>query len=203
MKDKLQVIEGGQSEEGRQPADLTDDELMLLAEKRPDLFEILVARHQSLVLAYATRFIGSRPLAEEVTQEVFLTLWVERKRYRPRGKLRSYLLTIAINRCRAALRKRRSEDKKVSEMRSHGDDSDDPSAIEQLLRREHARQVQQLLLGLSERYREALVLRFCSDLSYDEMAAVTGKPEGTLKALVSRGLKQLHRQLYLHGRTRK
>ena len=54
----------------------------------------LVLRHQALVLGYVTRYLGDRQLAREATQEVFLSLWQERARYKPSGRFRGFISRI-------------------------------------------------------------------------------------------------------------
>jgi RNA polymerase sigma-70 factor (ECF subfamily) len=59
------------------------------------------------------------------------------------------------------------------------------------IRRDGARRWATLLATLPDRYRTPVVLRHVDGLSYDEMATVLGRPEGTIKAQVHRGLAQL------------
>ena len=109
MDSGLKIIQGGQPQALE---DLSDDELMLLAAAdRKAPLGVLIDRHQPVVLGFSTRFLGDHAAAEDVTQEVFLTLWAERRRYEPRGRLRSYLLTLAVNRCRTTIRQRRTSER--------------------------------------------------------------------------------------------
>ena len=193
---RLRIVEGSVPE-GIE--DLADDQLMLLLNRvsqKERAFEALIHRHQRLVLAYATRFLGDRSLAREVTQEVFLTVWTERESYRPSGRFRAYLMTIAFNRCQIVARQRGTARRKQPELESRGEPRDPADApIERLLESERAAQVRAVLLDIDERKRAALILRFCDELSYEEIAAVTGQPRGTVKAQVSRGLKRLREML--------
>jgi RNA polymerase sigma-70 factor (ECF subfamily) len=185
---RLEVVAGGIS---GALEELSDDQLMLLLERQERSFEVLVRRHQPLVLAYATRFLGDRDLAREITQEVFLTLWAERRTYSPQGKFRSYLLTLAVNRCRSLGRRRQVARRQQPLLQSGAAQLNSALPIDELLEAERASLVQARLQAIEEPYREVLLLRFCGAMSYQEMASVTGKPEGTLKSLVSRGLKHL------------
>jgi RNA polymerase sigma-70 factor (ECF subfamily) len=196
-KGKLRIVE--ESTPDGEIESLADDQLMLLlnhASHQEQAFDVLIKRHQQLVLAYATRFLGDRSLAREVTQEVFLTVWTERESYEPRGRFRSYLMTIAFNRCQIVARQRGTARRKQPELESRGEQPEAPDApIEKLLESERAAQVRAVLLELDDRKRAALILRFCDELSYEEIAAVTGQPQGTVKAQVSRGLKRLREML--------
>ena len=72
-------------------------------------FRRVVRRHQKRVLAYCLRMLGDSSHAQDTAQDVFLTLWREREKYRERGKLEFYLLGIARLRCLALLKKLRAQ----------------------------------------------------------------------------------------------
>ncbi len=108
----LKLLKSGELLDG---ADLEDDDLMLLCRQdRHDAFEVLVQRHEALAFGLATRFLGDRSLGRDVAQDVFLSIWAERERYRPRGRFRSYLVSVTLNRCRHLARQRGSHKRKVS-----------------------------------------------------------------------------------------
>ena len=188
MRPKLKVLAGGAVGE---LDGLSDDQLMLLLSREERSFEVLVRRHQPLVLAFAARFLGDHSVAREITQEAFLTLWTERSTYSPQGKFRSYLLALTANRCKSAGRRRQVARRQQPSVQSQSAQVASVLPLDELLEAERASLVRTKLQTLEEPYREALLLRFCSGLSYREIASVTGKPAGTIKSLVSRGLKHL------------
>ena len=190
---------------------LGDDELMLLvkrAETGPryrEAFDVLVRRHQRLVLTYADRYLGERDRALDVAQESFVTLWEGRHDYRPEGRFRSYLLAIAHNRCRERSRHERGQQRRADALRvrgggagsepaTGGEDADD-APLSALLERERAAEVRRRLAELDDKTRQVLVLRFANELSYEEIAEVTRGRVGTLKSRVSRGLAKLRDRL--------
>jgi RNA polymerase sigma-70 factor, ECF subfamily len=174
-------------------AGLADDDLMLLSRQgRRDAFEVLVARHTRLVLGTAIRFLGDRATGREVAQDVFLMLWSERERYVPKQKLKSLLITMTFNRCRALSRQRKNDRKKSETLAMLDHDVSDPATpLEQLLEQNRAAIVRAELTRLPEPVREILILRFAQDLSVQEIAEVTDKPVGTIKSHLFRGLKKL------------
>jgi RNA polymerase sigma factor (sigma-70 family) len=201
MRPELKVLPGG---EGRELEGLSDDQLMLLLERDKRSFEVLVRRHQPLVLAYVRRFLADPSMAGDITQEVFLTVWKDRSNYSTEGRFRNYLLTLTINRCRSAGRRRQVARRQQPVIESQAAQVEAALPLDELLQAERASSVRIKLQRLEEPYREALLLRFCSGMSYQELllrfcsgmsyqeiAAVTNKPEGTVKSLVYRGLKQL------------
>src|SRR4051794_21147026 len=86
---------------------LADEDLMPLVErKQPDAFEILYDRHGGAAYSLAYRIVGDRAVAEEVTQEAFLSAWRSGARYdRARGSVRTWLLGVVRNRAIDVLRR--------------------------------------------------------------------------------------------------
>jgi RNA polymerase sigma-70 factor (ECF subfamily) len=62
-------------------------------------FELLVHRHQRSILNFIFRFMGNRPDAEDLTQEVFLKIWKAAGTYRPEAKFTTWMYRIATNLC--------------------------------------------------------------------------------------------------------
>jgi RNA polymerase sigma-70 factor (ECF subfamily) len=193
----LRALKGGMA--AAEMTDLSDDDLMLLVRTGIEAaFEILIRRHQGVVLAYAIRFLGDRSLARETTQEVFLALWTERERYQAMGRFRSYLLMVTHHRCQALARTQRYD-----QARRHGAQEEaealgargPETPLDQLLEASRRSELGRLLGELDEGTRAALILRYVNELGYEEMARVTGRPEGTLKAQVCRGLRRLHERV--------
>ena len=179
-------------------AGLSDDDLMLLSRQdRHDGFEILVERHQTFVYALAARFLGDRTLGRDVAQDVFLSIWAERERYKARGRFKSYLVSVTLNRCRHLARQRGSHQRKATglgrEHRGQRPAADLP--LEEVLEMERARELHGVLAELPEKLRLALILRYVNGLALREIASLTRQPTGTVKSHVFRGLKRLHQKL--------
>ncbi len=154
-------------------------------------FSTLVKVHQQRIIAYCLRFLGERELAEDAAQEVFLTAWKERRRYRDQGTFDRYLLTIARNRCLALHKKRRSgwalatryADLRATVQRA---DEFEPMVILEL---------ETALAKLSLKHRDLIVLRYLEGLSLDEIGEVTGLRAGTIKSRLNRGVASLRKEL--------
>lgn len=189
------------------------DDTDLAARLAADLdgtFELLVTAHLDACHAVALRITGSRADAEEVAQDVFVRAHralstYDRDRIRAL-RLRPWLATIAANLARN--RRRRASDRapalSLSVVGGRSGAAPDAASVAALERadllgsapsaetlvterldREHWAG---LLAGLPDRYRVPLVLRYVADLSFLEMSDALGRPEGTLKAQVHRGL---------------
>lgn len=179
-------------------ADIRDDDLMALAKTgRQQAFEVLVKRYQSFVCALATRYLGNRATGGDVAQDVFLALWAERGRYTPRGKFRSYLVSVTLHRCHTVARKTKTQEAhaRLERPEEHIDASEPDLPLQKLVERENSREVRKALTRIPHKHRQVLILRFTQDLSLEEISDATGFPLGTVKSHLFRGLKRLARLL--------
>lgn len=161
----------------------------LLAADLDDSFERLVRAHVDRLFSIALRILGDRRDAEEAAQDALV------RAYRALGdydadrirelRLRPWLTTIVVNVCRNRTRVRRVPTTEL------GFDPGDEPAVDPLARRDARDAWAALLLTLPPAQRTAIVLRHVDGLSYAEMSAALGRPEGTLKAQVHRGLAAL------------
>ena len=157
-----------------------------------DAYGILVDRYQGRFARFATRMLGSREDAEEAMQDAFLRAYQALGRYRDRERFDSWLYRILVNRCRSILAKRR---RRVALDRAVDEDPAPPPDTE-LVERDHAAR---LVHRLPEEQREVFLLHFVDDLSYEEIAAITGVGASALRMRVKRGLDQLRRLLEERG----
>ena len=180
-------------------ANLTAD----LAADLDAAFEPLVLAHQDRLYTIALRLLGDPRDAEEVAQDAFVRAYRAIATY-PRERildlqLRPWLTTIVVNLCRNRGRRRTPTLVPIDMPSSSGGDGPAPSdslpAVDPAgsphdaaIRRESARTWVVLVAALPDRYRTPIVLRHVDGLSYNEMSAVLGRPEGTIKAQVHRGL---------------
>jgi RNA polymerase sigma-70 factor (ECF subfamily) len=154
-----------------------------------EAFSLLYRRWQGPVYRYALRMSGSPPLAEDVTQEVFMALLRRSDGYDPsRGELSSYLHGIARNMARRRLERERGLQPLADQA-----GRDDPMA--DLARRERADLVWDGILTLPLHYREAVVLCDLQGLSYEEAASALGCAVGTVRSRLHRGREQLAQRL--------
>jgi RNA polymerase sigma-70 factor (ECF subfamily) len=162
-------------------------------------FPRLVELHQHRLYSIALRVLGNPHDAEEVAQDAFVRAYRALATYEPQRiralELRPWLATIVVNLCRNRLRRRRPVTVTIDPGEPGAPDPPapdprgDPHAA--AVRRETRRRWAAILAQLPERYRTPVVLRHVDGLSYEEMARVLGRPQGTIKAQVHRGLAQL------------
>lgn len=175
-----------------------DDLTRRLAEDLDASFESLVRGHADRCYAIALRMLGDPHDAEEVAQDTLVRAHRALARYEPERiralQLRGWLATIVANLCRNRVRRHRVETRRLDPLVEAGREPaagarTDPHAL--AARRAEQDRLADALLALPERYRLPVVLRHVDDLSYDELVAVLGRPEGTIKAQVHRGLAML------------
>lgn len=164
----------------------TDTEIKQVLVTDRDLgFTMLVRRYQPGIYSGARRLTHRHEDAEEVAQDTFLRAYRALDRYgdgRIRDlRLRAWLWTIALNLCRDRASVPKSETASLYET-THAATDEAPIDTTSWNRR---------LARLSAEQRNAVVLRHVADLSIAEIAEITGRPEGTIKADISRGLDRL------------
>jgi len=152
-------------------------------------FSTLVEDQQDRLFTIAVRVLGNRSDAEEAAQDAFVRAYRALASYPAERirelRLRPWLTTIVLNVCRNRTRVRRVATTELA-FEPAAEPTTDPIASR------HARETWAgLLSSLPPAQRTAIVLRHVDGLSYAEMAEALGRPEGTLKAQVHRGLASL------------
>jgi RNA polymerase sigma-70 factor (ECF subfamily) len=174
-----------------------DDELMLLTGAGvAAAFEELLRRHQRAIRCYCARLCRDVGVAEDVAQEVFVTLWRSRDTYQPKGRFRAYLFRIASSRCKNELQRRRSNRVATNE---EVQPAIDPLALDAMVAAERSRRLYDLVNRLPLPQREAVTLRFAAGLEYSEIAEVVRRSEATVRSRVFFGLNHLRRLMGKRG----
>jgi RNA polymerase sigma-70 factor (ECF subfamily) len=186
------------------PAEWTDEVLWSRVKSgEAEAFNVLMQRYEGRLYAFIYRLLGSRQEAEDVLQDTFLRAYRNRTQWNGRrAKFSTWLYTIAINRSRDLLRKRRRhhlrsledvlvEGRNVHDVVPDRGTSPRQSAEQEEIHRKLAEAFEQLPGTL----REVLVLSECESLDYREIARVIGCSLGTVKSRAFRARKELRRAL--------
>lgn len=155
-----------------------------------DALALLYRRRQGNVYRFALQMSGSKSIAEDVTQEVFLFLMREGHVFDPaRGSLSAFLLGVARNHVLRRLR----VDQLLTPIGEDGDDeqtfvpsTSDLRPLDDLARAETIELVRKAVLSLPAKYREVVVLCELQDVSYVEAAEVLGCAIGTVRSRLHR-----------------
>lgn len=152
------------------------------------LFDNTSAKLKSICV----RILKNDTEAEDVLQEVYVTVWRRAASFDPaRGGADSWLTTIARNSAIDRLRSLRSRGEHASLDAAVDVQSDDPDAYAQAVTKREDARVHHCLATLETRSREAIRVAFFEGLSYPELATRAGMPLGTVKSLIRRGMQRL------------
>ena len=177
---------------------LQDGQLVqLVAEKDADALEALYERYGKVAYSLARRILTDEVLAQDVVQEVFLSLWRDAQRFDAgRGTLATYLLSMTHHRAvdvvrrEENLRRRRTSDE-VLEFRP----DPNPGVEAEAEAAERRSEVRAALAQLPPAQREALALAYFGGYTQREVAALVGVPLGTVKTRMAAGMRKLQQAL--------
>jgi len=158
-----------------------------------EVFAHLVEAYKNPIYSQFFRWVGKSELAEEMTQDVFLKAYQKIHSFREDSKFSTWLFQIALNRARDFWRQQKkgiSVPLDPNFLTSKESDSDVETQNED--KREIVR-LRSALEHLKPKYREALSLRFLSELSFQEIADQTGEGLSNIKMRVLRGLEALRK----------
>ena len=166
-------------------------------------FNELVVSYERRVFALVFRMLGRRDEAEDLAQEVFVQVFKAIDQFRGDSKLSTWIYRIAVNLCK-------NRTKYLS--RRHANDQDDVDAMADRLPFSAAKGVsvggisrpdelvegmqlevvvKRAIAQIEPEFREVLILRDVEDMSYEEIAEVTGLADGTVKSRIHRARAQL------------
>jgi RNA polymerase sigma-70 factor (ECF subfamily) len=186
---------------------ITDGELVVRAiGGREDGFEELVRRYQRPIAAYVYRMVGDYDSALDLTQEVFIKVYASLARYRSEYKFSTWIYKIAHNAAVDHLRRYSTREQSLTGEADGAQyelplECGKPTPEQESERRERRAEIESVVDGLSPAYRELVVLRHSHDLSYDEIAEVTGLPLGTVKNRLFRAREVMRQQFLQRGIT--
>jgi RNA polymerase sigma-70 factor, ECF subfamily len=167
-------------------------------------FVALIERYQPHMLRLATVTVGSRAVAEEVTQDTWLAVVRGVERFEGRSTLKTWLFHILLNRARSTagreLRAGRPERNVDERFDGAGAWVTPPEpwadrAVDRIVAERLAARVQELLPQLPDMQRQVVVLRDLEGVSADDVAALVGVTDGHQRVLLHRGRAQLRQLL--------
>lgn len=178
---------------------LADEDLMTLVDADDsDAFGVIYDRHGGAAYSLAHRIVGEPGLAEDVTQEAFLSIWRSTARFdATRGSVRAWALGIVRNRAIDSLRRTARPAPKL--------DFDDDAVLEtqpaaerteaEAIRRETADSLRRALGLLPPEQSQVIELAYFGGFSHSEIADMLGAPIGTIKGRMRLGLEKIRATL--------
>jgi RNA polymerase sigma-70 factor, ECF subfamily len=178
---------------------LADEDLMTLVDtKESEAFAVVYDRHGGAAYSLAHRIVGDPGMAEDVTQEAFLSIWRSTARFdAARGSVRAWVLGVVRNRAIDALRRAARPAPKL--------DLDDEAVLEtqpaaqrteaEAIRRETAGRLREALGLLPREQSQVIELAYFGGFSHSEIADMLGAPIGTIKGRMRLGLEKIRSTL--------
>jgi len=175
----------------------TDAELFrALKAGQPSALGVLYDRYASLVYKLALRILANPQEAEDLTQEIFLTLWRSGKYNPDRGSLGSFLTTLTRSR---AIDKLRSRSTSLKFLQKFGQmmttETSTPTPFESASLSQRSQYVRDALAQLPDNKRQVLEMAYYEGLSQSEIAKQLNIPLGTIKTWARQALLKLRQNL--------
>jgi RNA polymerase sigma-70 factor (ECF subfamily) len=186
------------------PLESSDEALWIrVKDGELDAFNVVMKRYERRLFAFVVNLVGNVQEAEDVLQDTFLRAYRNRAQWNGRrAKFSTWLYTIATNRSRDVLRKRRrflvrSLEDKAGEDRELGELVPDRAGSPRRTaeRAELSGRLSKAFQQLPRQLREVLLLSECEGLDYREIAQVVGCSVGTVKSRAFRARRELRRSL--------
>jgi RNA polymerase sigma-70 factor (ECF subfamily) len=181
---------------------LADEELMrLVRDGDARGFEALYDRHGGAAFSLAYRMVGNRAMAEDISQEAFLSIWRSRLRYEPaRGSVRTWVLGIVHHRAIDALRRNLVHERRRASAEGIEERHEAVERTEvEVARREEARSIREALETLPGDQVKVIELAYFGGFTHTQIAEMLDMPIGTVKGRMRLGLEKLRRELAPEG----
>lgn len=191
----------------RPPMTTRDRELVRrLRERDERAFRELVAEHRDRVYNLTYRMLGNRAEAEDVAQEVFISVFKTVDSFREEAKLSTWLYRVTVNHCKnrikyLARRHDRSQDEldeSAGAVAAQGPAGPLPRPDRAVEGAQMEKVLQEAINSLDEDHRAVVILREVEDLSIEEICEITGLPDGTVKSRLHRARLALRKKITRH-----
>ena len=179
-------------------------QLVERAKRDPEAFGLLYEQHYDAILSFVLRRTGHVQTAQDIVSETFFIALRNLGKFQWQGvPFSAWLYRIAVNELAGHFRRTRAKTVSLEVLREEGfeplADSDvEREALacqEEIDRGLEYQAVRQAVNDLPERYQEAVALRFFAGKQIAEIGVILGKPTGTVKSLLHRGIERLRQTL--------
>lgn len=148
------------------------------------------------IFRFCRRALPTREDAEDATMEIFMKIREKLEQYDAARPFSAWLYRVAANHCWDILRRRKiRQDKETDDLETLPLEHPDPSQLDQLIEKRTSEEVRKALDKLGPRARMALVLRYYSDMSYDEIADSLGVRRAFVGVVLLRARHELRQAL--------
>ncbi len=182
--------------------------LRRLRDRDERAFRELIDQHRDRVFNITYRMLGNRAEAEDVAQEVFITVFKTIESFREESKFSTWLYRVTVNHCKNRIKylaRRHERDRdELDETNgaTNGAVNGAPVRVAQpdkaLASAQMEKLLQQAIADLDDDQRAVVILRDVEDLSIEEICEITGLPDGTVKSRLHRARLVLRKKMQRH-----
>lgn len=181
--------------------------LRRLRDRDERAFRELIQEHRDRVYNITYRMLGNRAEAEDVAQEVFISVFKTIDTFREESKFSTWLYRVTVNHCKNRIKylaRRHERDRDELDEASHqanGVATGTPvraAPDKALASAQMEKLLQEAIANLDDDQRVVVVLRDIEDLSIEEICEITGLPDGTVKSRLHRGRLVLRKKMQRH-----
>lgn len=181
---------------------LTDEDLIFsFQEGNNEAYNEIVHRYKDKLINFVYRYSGNYDDCEDIVQETLIKVYTSKHLYKEIAKFSTWIYTIAINLAKTKIMKKQKM-KTFSLSDTYNDDDKDFDIPDEAFtpdvdaNAKYLNQhIQNALNKINANYRELVIMRDVEDLSYEEIAEITGLPMGTVKSRINRGREKLQELL--------
>ena len=156
----------------------------------------LYREYAPAIFRFCRRAMPTREDAEDATMEIFMKLKSKLSQYDATRSFSAWLYKVAANHCWDILRRRKiRQDKETEDVESLPLEHPEPSQLEKLIEQRSSEEVRKALEKMGARARMALVMRYYSDMSYDEIADALGVRRAFVGVVLLRARHELRQAL--------
>jgi len=165
-----------------------------------DAWGVLYREYAPAIFRFCRRALPTREDAEDATMDVFMKLKDKLVQYDQSRSFTAWLYKVAANHCWDVLRRRKTrQDKETEDLENVPLEHPDPSQLDKLIEQRTSEEVRRALDRLGSRARMALVMRYYSDMSYDEIADALGVRRAFVGVVLLRARHELRQALGQSG----
>jgi RNA polymerase sigma-70 factor, ECF subfamily len=161
-----------------------------------DAWGELYREYAPAMFRFCRRALPTREDAEDATMEIFMKLRDKLVQYDETRSFSAWLYKVAANHCWDLLRRRKiRQDKETEDVETVPLEHPDPNQLDRMIEQSTSDEVRKALSKLGARARMALVMRYYSDMSYDEIADALGVRRAFVGVVLLRARHELRQAL--------
>ena len=175
-----------------------DAELMIMIQDEDrNAFNDLIHRYNDRILNFIDGIMNNRAISQDLTQDTFMKVWINKNKYQPIASPSTWIHTIAKN---CALTEYRKIKRRKTYSFSQLSKEDHEFKLERIQGKENQslssdnetyKLIKWAISQLADEFREIIILKDIMEHSYDEIGRITGLPLGTVKSRINRGRQKI------------